>query len=67
VVPGAHRISSNTFGAGSIEDVAFQNPMARSSLFALNSGISATTITVSSRDRPSTTLCQRAVATFEWK
>ena len=26
VTPGEHRINSNTFGSGSIEDVAFQNP-----------------------------------------
>ena len=38
VVPGAHRIDSNTFNAGGIEDVAFQNPDGSIVLFALNAG-----------------------------
>jgi glucosylceramidase len=68
VVPGAHRISSNTFGAGSIEDVAFQNPDGSIVLFALNSGSSTTTFTVSSKGQTfNYTLPAGAVATFEWK
>ena len=61
VVPGAHRIGSNTFGAGSIEDVAFQNPDGSIVLFAVNSGSSATTFTVSSKGGSSTTLCLRVL------
>jgi glucosylceramidase len=68
VVPGAHRIRSNTFGAGSIEDVAFQNPDGSIVLFALNSGSGATTFTVSSNGQTfNYTLPAGAVATFEWK
>lgn len=37
VLPGAQRIKSNTFGAGSIEDVAFVNPDGSKVLLALNS------------------------------
>jgi len=68
VVPGAHRINSNTFGAGSIEDVAFQNPDGSLVLFVLNSGNSADTFTVSSKGQTfNYTLPAGAVATFTWK
>ena len=68
VLPGAHRINSNTFGAGSIEDVAFQNPDGSLVLFVLNSASSAGTFTVSSQGQTfNYTLPAGAVATFEWK
>ncbi|MGP3921405.1 discoidin domain-containing protein [Nonomuraea sp. 10N515B] len=46
VKPGAHRIYSNTFGEGSIENVAFQNPDGSKVLIAYNSGSAAKTFSV---------------------
>ena len=46
VKPGAHRIYSNTFGAGSIDDVAFQNPDGSKVLVAYNDSSSAQSISV---------------------
>ena len=67
VVPGAHRIDSNTFGSGSIEDVAFQNPDGSIVLFVLNSANNAGTFTVSSSGQSfNYTLPAGAVATFSW-
>lgn len=68
VVPGAHRIDSNTFGAGSIEDVAFQNPDGSIVLLVLNSANNPGAFSVSSRGQSfNYTLPARAVATFSWK
>jgi glucosylceramidase len=68
VVPGAHRIDSNTFGAGSIEDVAFQNPDGSIVLLVLNSASSAGRFTVSCKGQSfNYTLPAGAVATFSWK
>ncbi|MGO9087136.1 MAG: glycoside hydrolase family 30 beta sandwich domain-containing protein [Terriglobales bacterium] len=68
VVPGAYRIDSNTFGAGSIEDVAFQNPDGSIVLLVLNSASNAGTFTVSFKGQSfSYTLPAGAVATFCWK
>ncbi|MGD1081334.1 MAG: glycoside hydrolase family 30 beta sandwich domain-containing protein [Candidatus Sulfotelmatobacter sp.] len=68
VVPGAHRIDSNTFGAGSIEDVAFQNPDGSIVLLVLNSATSAGTFTVSFQGQSfNYTLPAGALATFSWK
>jgi glucosylceramidase len=68
VVPGAHRIDSNTFGAGNLEDVAFQNPDGSIVLLVLNSASSAGAFTVSSNDQSfKYTLPAGAVATFSWK
>ena len=68
VVPGAKRIASNTFAAGSIEDVAFQNPDASIALLVLNSGSSAKQFTVSWKGQTfNYTLPGQAVATFTWK
>lgn len=68
VIPGAHRIDSNTFGAGSIEDVAFQNPDGSIVLLVLNSAGNAGTFTVTSKGQSFTyTLPAGAVATFSWK
>jgi glucosylceramidase len=68
VLPGAHRIDSNTFGTGSIEDVAFQNPDGSIVLLVLNSASSAGAFTVSSIGQSfNYTLPAGAVATFSWK
>lgn len=68
VVPGAHRIGSNTFGAGSIEDVAFQNPDGSIVLFVLNASSGSAQFTVSWKgDTFNYTLPPGAVATFTWK
>jgi glucosylceramidase len=67
MTPGAHRISTNTFGSGSIEDVAFQNPNGSIVLFVLNSANSSGTFTVSfSGQTFNYTLPAGAVATFTW-
>lgn len=68
VVPGAHRINSNTFGAGSIEDVAFQNPDGSIVLLVLNSASNSGPFTVSFNGQSfNYTLPAGAVATFVWK
>ncbi len=68
VMPGAHRINSNTFGASSIEDVAFQNPDGSVVLFVLNSASNAGTFSVSFNGQSfNYTLPAGAVATFTWK
>jgi glucosylceramidase len=68
VVPGAHRIDSNTFGPGSMEDVAFQNPDGSIVLFVLNSAKDAATFIVSYDNQSfHYTLPAGAVATFTWK
>ncbi|HKT58053.1 MAG TPA: discoidin domain-containing protein [Microbacterium sp.] len=46
VKPGAHRIYSNTFGAGSVDDVAYQNPDGSKVLVAYNDSASAQKISV---------------------
>jgi len=68
VVPGAHRIDSNSGAHGSIEDVAFQNPDGSIALLVLNSGSSNGNFTVSWNGQTFTySLPAGAVATFEWK
>src|SRR3984957_5673550 len=68
VAPGAHRIDSNTFGAGSIEDVAFQNPDGSIVLLVLNSARNAGTFTVNFKGQSFTyTLPAGALATYSWK
>lgn len=67
VAPGAYRVDSNSFGHGSIEDVAFQNPDGSIVLLVLNSGNNSA-FTVSWRGQIfSYTLPAGAVATFSWK
>jgi glucosylceramidase len=67
VIPGAHRIDSNTFGAGSIEDVAFQNPDGSIVLLVLNSASNAGTFGVSFNGQSfNYTLPAGALATFTW-
>jgi glucosylceramidase len=68
VVPGAHRIDSNTFGAGSIEDVAFQNPDGSIVLLVLNSARNSATFTVTFKGQSfNHTLPAGALATYSWK
>jgi glucosylceramidase len=68
VVPGAHRIASNTFGAGSIEDVAFQNPDGSIVLLVLNSASNSGAFTASFNGQSfNYTLPAGALATFTWK
>jgi glucosylceramidase len=68
VVPGAYRIDSNSFGHGSIEDVAFQNPDGSIVLLVLNSASSSGGFTVSWNGQIfSYRLPAGAVATFHWK
>jgi glucosylceramidase len=67
VMPGAYRIDSNSFGHGSVEDVAFQNPDGSIVLIVLNSG-SNTNFSVNWKGQSFTyTLPAGAVATFQWK
>ena len=68
VVPGAHRIDSNTVNSGMIEDVAFQNPDGSIILLVLNSAASAEPFSVSWHDSYfNYTLPAQSVATFAWK
>jgi O-glycosyl hydrolase len=46
VIPGAHRIYSNSFGPGSVENVAFQNPDGSKVVLAYNDSDAAQTISV---------------------
>jgi glucosylceramidase len=67
VRPGARRIGSNTFGSGSIENVAFRNPDRSLVLVTLNSGTSTRTFKVRWSGQAFTyTLAPGAVATFTW-
>jgi glucosylceramidase len=68
VKPGAVRIGSNTFGSGSVQDVAFQNPDGSTALVVLNSDTSNShTFGVSENGQSfSYTLPAGAVATFTW-
>lgn len=68
VVPGARRIGSNTFGAGSIEDVAFQNPDGSIALLVLNASSGSSQFTVSWKGNTfNYTLPAGALATFTWQ
>jgi glucosylceramidase len=67
VVPGAFRISSNTFGAGSIENVAFKNPDGSKAVIVLNSGTASNTFKIRWAGQSFTySLPAGAVATFKW-
>jgi glucosylceramidase len=67
VQPGAYRIESNSFGQGSVEDVAFQNPDGSIVLLVLNGGGSITKFDISWRGTyASATLGPGVVATFRW-
>ena len=64
---GAHRIASNTFGWGNIEDVAFQNLDGSHALVAYNNATSPLTFTTHWKGQSFTyTLPAAAAATFTW-
>jgi glucosylceramidase len=67
VQAGAYRIDSNTYGSGSLEDVAFRNPDGSIVLLALNaaSGNAAFAVTWNG-GHFTDTLPAGAVATYEW-
>ena len=68
VAPGAHRIGSNTFDGGSIENVAFQNPDGSIVLLVLNSGSAEAEFTVSWNSVTfNYMLPPQSLATFLWK
>jgi len=68
VVPGAHRIDSNTFGSGGIEDVAFQNPDGTIVLVVLNGGNASRAFAVSWKGTYfNYSLAGQSIATFTWK
>ena len=67
VVPGAYRIDSNTFGHGSLEDVAFRNPDGSIVLLVLNGSNQPVPFNVEWKGKYfSSTLPGGAVATFRW-
>ncbi len=67
VQPGAYRVESNSFGQGSVEDVAFQNPDGSIVLLVLNGGGSIMKFDISWRGTyASATLGPGVVATFRW-
>ncbi len=67
VQPGAYRIDSNTYGSGSLEDVAFQNPDGSIVLLVLNATPVSSTFAVTWKSTNFTdTLPAGAVATYEW-
>lgn len=67
VKPGAYRIDSNTFGNGSIEDVAFRNPDGSEVLIALNSAAESRSFLVRRSGKSfAYTLPAGAAATFVW-
>ena len=64
---GAYRIDSNTYGSGSLEDVAFLNPDGSIVLLVLNAASANATFAVTWNGANFTdTLPAGAVATYEW-
>src|SRR5216684_3218185 len=67
VQPGAYRVESNSFGQGSVEDVAFQNPDGSIVLLVLNGSGSIAPFNISWRGAyASAILKPGVVATFRW-
>lgn len=67
VAPGAYRIDSNSFGEGSLEDVAFRNPDGSLVLIVLNSTGGSSTFNIGWAGKYATyKLPPAAVATFRW-
>jgi len=67
VQPGAVRVDSNSFGQGSLEDVAFRNPDGSLVLIVLNSGGATTTFNIAWNGKyASYSLRKQSVATFVW-
>ena len=68
VRPGARRIESNTFGPGSLEDVAFRNPDGSLVLLVLNSGSKPVTFNLGWEKKFAVyTLQGNAAATLIWR
>jgi glucosylceramidase len=64
---GAYRIDSNTYGCGSLEDVAFSNPDGSIVLLVLNAASGSSTFSVTWNGGNFTdTLPAGAVVTYEW-
>ena len=67
VQPGAYRIDSNTYGAGSLEDVAFRNPDGSTVLLVLNAASTSSTFSVTWNGANFTdSLPAGALATYQW-
>ena len=67
VQPGAYRVESNTYGAGSVEDVAFVNPDGSVVLLVLNAATGSSTFAVTwNGNHFVDTLPAGALATYEW-
>ena len=67
VQPGAYRIGSNTYAAGSLEDVAFENPDGSVVLLVLNASSGSASFAVTWNGASFTdTLPAQAVATYQW-
>lgn len=67
VQPGAYRIDSNTFGSGSLEDVAFQNPDGSIVLLVLNAEPASSSFAATwNGSNFSDTLPAGALATYVW-
>ena len=67
VQPGAYRIESNSFGEGSLEDVAFKNPDGSIVLVVLNGSNGPATFNIGWKDKyASYRLAASSVATFRW-
>jgi glucosylceramidase len=68
VVPGAHRIDSNTFNSGGLEDVAFENPDGSIVLFVLNGATASQSFAVNWKNTYfNYSLPAQSVATLTWK
>jgi len=68
VRPGARRIESNTFGPGSLEDVAFQNPDGSLVLLVLNSSSNPVTFNVGWEKKFAVyTLPANSAVTLTWR
>lgn len=67
VAPGAYRVDSNSFGQGSLEDVAFLNADGSVALLVMNSGHSSVAFNIAWHGNFATySLAGGAVATFRW-
>lgn len=67
VRPGAVRVESNTFGQGSLEDVAFRNPDGSLVLVVLNSGGGPVTFNIAWNGKFAQYLLRKqSVVTFVW-
>jgi glucosylceramidase len=68
VQAGAHRIDSNTFGHGNVEDVAFKNPDGSIAVLVLNDAQTSSEFSLNWKGKMvSYSLPAQAVATFFWQ